>query len=60
MSAYEDMKDGILSKDDYLDIKEQYETRIADAQLAEEQVRREINLYLENGNAPQQWIQDFL
>ena len=57
---YEDMKDGILSKDDYLDIKEQYETRIADAQLAEEQVRREINLYLENGNAPQQWIQDFL
>lgn len=60
VSAYEDMKDGVLSKDDYLDIKEQYEARIADAQLAEEQVRREINLYLENGNAPQQWIQDFL
>ena len=54
------MKDGILSKDDYLDIKEQYESRIADAQLAEEQVRREINLYLENGSAPQQWIQEFL
>ena len=60
ISAYEDMKDGILSKDDYLDIKEQYEARISDAQLAEEQVRREINLYLENGNAPQQWIQEFL
>lgn len=60
VSAYEDMKDGVLSKDDYLDIKEQYEARIADVQLAEEQVRREINLYLENGNAPQQWIQDFL
>lgn len=60
VSAYEDMKDGVLSKDDYLDIKEQYEARIADAQLAEGQVRREINLYLENGNAPQQWIQDFL
>lgn len=60
ISAYEDMKDGILSKDDYLDIKEQYESRIADAQLAEEQVRREINLYLENGSAPQQWIQEFL
>lgn len=60
VSAYEDMKDGILSKDDYLDIKEQYEARIADAQLAEEQVRREINLYLENGNAPQKWIQEFL
>ncbi len=60
ISAYEDMKEGILSKDDYLDIKEQYETRIADAQLAEEQVKREMNLYLENGNAPHQWMQDFL
>lgn len=60
LSAYEDMKEGILSKEDYLDIKAQYEARIADAHLAEEQVRREINLYLENGNAPQQWIQEFI
>lgn len=60
LSAYEDMKEGILSKEDYLDIKAQYEARIADAHLAEEQVRREINLYLENGNAPQQWIREFI
>jgi len=60
LSAYEDMKEGVLSKEDYLDIKAQYEARIADAHLAEEQVRREINLYLENGNAPQQWIQEFI
>lgn len=60
ISAYEDLKDGVLSKDDYLDIKEQYEARIADAQLAEEQVHREINLYLENGNTPQRWIREFL
>lgn len=60
LSAYEDMKEGILSKEDYLDIKAQYETRIADAGLAEEQVKREISLYLENENAPHQWIQDFI
>ncbi len=60
VSAYEDMKEGILSKEDYLDIKIQYEQRISDAQIAEEQVRREINLYLENGNAPQHWIKEFL
>ena len=60
LSAYEDMKEGVLSKEDYLDIKVQYEARITDAHLAEEQVRREINLYLENGNAPQQWIQEFI
>lgn len=34
ISAYEDMCDGILSKEDYLDIKEQYEMRISEAQLA--------------------------
>ena len=60
ISAYEDMRDGILSKEDYLDIKEQYEMRISEAQLAEEQIRHEINLYIENGNAPQRWIQEFL
>ncbi len=60
ISAYEDMKDGILTKEDYIDIKGQYEARIADAQLAEEQVRREIDLYLDNENTPHQWIQEFL
>lgn len=54
------MCDGILSKEDYLDIKEQYEMRISEAQLAEEQIRHEIDLYIENGNAPQRWIQEFL
>lgn len=60
ISAYEDMKEGILSKEDFLDIRNQYDARISDAMLAQEQVRREINLYLQNGNAPQQWIQEFL
>ena len=41
-------------------IKEQYEMRISEAQLAEEQIRHEIDLYIENGNAPQRWIQEFL
>lgn len=60
ISAYEDMRDDILSKEDYLDIKEQYEMRISEAQLAEEQIRHEIDLYIENGNTPQRWIQEFL
>lgn len=60
MNGRHSMRDGILSKEDYLDIKEQYEMRISEAQLAEEQIRHEINLYIENGNAPQRWIQEFL
>lgn len=59
-SAYEDLKDGILTKDDYLDIRGQYEARINDAYLAQEQMRREMALYMENDAVPQQWIQEFL
>lgn len=60
ISAYEDLKEGVLSKNDYLDIKSQYEKRISDAELAKEQIRREMDLYLQNGNAPQKWIQEFI
>lgn len=59
-SAYEDLKDGILSKEDYLDIRNQYDERIRDAMLALEQVHREMDLYLQNGTASGQWIQEFL
>ncbi len=58
-SAYEDLKDGILSKDDYLDIRDQYDARIADASLAQEQVKKELSLYFETGYSSQQWISDF-
>lgn len=58
-SAYEDLKDGILSKDDYLDIRNQYDARIADASLAQEQVKKELSLYFETGYSSQQWISDF-
>ena len=60
VSAYEDLQDGLLSKEDYLDIKAQYEERIADLQSAKEQIRREMDLYLKNGDSQQQWIQEFL
>lgn len=58
-AAYEDLKDGILSKADYLDIRGQYDARIADAALAQEQVKKELSLYFEAGCSPQQWISDF-
>ena len=58
-SAYEDLKDGILSKEDYLDIRDQYDARIADASLAEEQVKKELALFFEAGYSSQQWINDF-
>jgi len=60
ISAYEDLKEGVLSKEDYFDITEQYERRIANANLAREQAQREMDLYIQNGSAPQKWIQEFI
>lgn len=59
-AAYEDYKDGVLSKDDYMDIRGQYEARIADAQLSQEQIQKEMTMYLEGASSPQQWIQEFI
>lgn len=60
VSAYEDLQEGLLSKEDYLDIKSQYEVRITDLETAKEQIRRELDLYLKNGDSQQRWIQEFL
>ena len=60
-SAYEDMRDGILSKEDYLDIRGQYDERIAAALTAQNQIRKEIDLFLADSTSPQQqWIQEFV
>lgn len=60
VSAYEDLQDGLLTKEDYLDIKAQYEAKIHDILSGQEQIRREIDLYMQNGNAQQKWIQEFI
>jgi DNA invertase Pin-like site-specific DNA recombinase len=60
ISVYEDMKDGIISKTDFFDIRGQYDERIADALLAKEQLRREMDLYMNDASEPQKWMQEFL
>ncbi len=58
-SAYEDLKDGILSKNDYTDICSQYDERIADAVLAQNQIKKELSLYFNVSSAVPQWIREF-
>ena len=60
LSAYEDLREGILSKEDYHDISEQYERRISDCKLSREQALREMDLYIQNGSSHQKWIQEFI
>lgn len=58
-AAYEDMKDGVLTKEDYCDIRDQYASRIADAAQAREQVRKEMDACFDKA-APRQWVQDIM
>lgn len=59
-SLYEDMHDGIISKEDFVDIRSQYDMRIAEAMLAKEQLHRELDMSLENGTTPYAWMNEFL
>ena len=60
LSLYEDMKDGLISNDDYMDIKAQYDERIASQKQAYDQAQKEIDMYLDDNSKPHQWIQDFM
>lgn len=59
-SAYEDYKEGILPKDDYFDIVGQYDARITAALVSQQQLKKEMNLFLAGGTPEKQWIQDYM
>lgn len=56
----ENMKDGLISKEDYMDIKAQYDERITSQKQAYDQAQKEIDMYLDDNSKPHQWIQDFM
>lgn len=60
ISVYEDMKDGIVSKTDYLDITERYEERIRSAEASKREVRREMEKLLSDSSEQQEWMKDFI
>lgn len=59
-SLYEDMRDGTITKEDFVDIRSQYDMRIAEALLAREQLHRELDMSLESNSAPYAWMDEFL
>lgn len=57
---YEDMKEGIVSKEDYQEISRQYADKVREAAQAESQARKELEQYIHNVSDQQIWMQDFL
>ena len=59
-SLYEDMKDGVITREDFLEIRSEYDARIADVLIALEQIERELDIYLSGTGSSSQWMQDFI
>jgi hypothetical protein len=57
-ALYEDMKGGLISKDDFVDIRAQYDARLADADMARENLRKEMLLLSQGEGDPHRWIED--
>lgn len=53
------MKEGLISKTDFCDIRGQYDARIADALIAQEQIDRELSIYLSGEQSTNNWMKTF-
>ena len=58
-NLYEDLKDGILSQKEYLQLKKEYDRRIGEAEAAILSWEREKKLILENKTDMHDWIREF-
>lgn len=59
LNLYEDLKDGIISQKEYLQLKAEYDRRISEAETAVGSYEREMKLILENKSSMHEWIKEF-
>lgn len=59
LNLYEDLKDGIISKKEYMQLKTEYDRRIEEAESAIRAYETEVKLILENKSSMHEWIKDF-
>ena len=60
VSLYQDFQEDILSKEDYLEIRAQYDEKITDVSMAKQQLQREISLAGADGKSIPEWVSDFM
>lgn len=59
MGIYEDLKDGIITKDEFLELKKEFTERIREAEIAIEQHERDKNSILSGFHDQQGWLAQF-
>lgn len=60
LNLYEDLKDGIITKKEYMQLKAEYDRRIAEAETAIGTYEKEVRLILDNKSSMHEWIKEFL
>lgn len=55
-NLYEDYKDGILSKEEYSGLRDQYQGRIAEIEKSIDALQRERDSVIANGSGRQEWV----
>lgn len=58
-NLYDDLKDGIISKEEYMQLKQEYDRRIAEAEQAVASYVREQDLILDNKGNMGEWVRQF-
>lgn len=59
LNLYEDLKDGIISKKEYLQLKAEYDRRIGEAETSICSYEKELDLFLESKSSLHEWIREF-
>lgn len=60
VSVYEDLKDGLLTKGEYLSIKQEFETRRKAAFAAAGQLKQEMESLVQRNGKRHEWIESFV
>ena len=58
-NLYDDLKDGIISKEEYMQLKREYDKRIAEAEQAAAACMREQDLIIDNKGGIGEWAEHF-
>ena len=59
MNLYEDLKDGIITKKEYLQLKTEYDRRIGEAEMLIRSYEKEASLILESRSSLHEWARAF-
>ena len=60
LSVYEDFKEGILGKQEYIDFNQLYTGKLSDAEIAATKIKSDIDILLNDGGESQKWIKEFV